>query len=393
MGLIRCSCFFFFIEIYCYLRSPYKDLGVYDSVVQVRTRCSHDKLGAHGLIVASLEKYDTPPGIPPPPSHERTRRWEPGLASRSRSQSPNLRSSHSHSYPPSVRERNTRPELSPVFSGEYNSERRTSSRRPPEVSHVHGSTVSSRFRSRTPVKGKGKRRASTRSLSPPESDICHDSPVSRHERTGSPEVSAALMSSSLLENTPKRHTSTSCTPAGDVQASPPQTPESNSGGTPVVSHGNSIAYATHTTDSLPPPLEDFRSMSHEIIPSSSSKSETPERLTINIDRARTNAMRQPRYRSQRDSIIAHLRGSASMPRRTQSLLTRMTDQTVTKLNVSDNADSGEGAYVDLPSRTPERSSGLSGSDDPSEGRNLKETPMTKAGARLCIIQRPSQRGR
>jgi len=28
---------FISIEIYCYLRSPYKDLGVYDSVVQVRT--------------------------------------------------------------------------------------------------------------------------------------------------------------------------------------------------------------------------------------------------------------------------------------------------------------------------------------------------------------------
>lgn len=46
----------FFSEIYCYLRSPYRDLGVYDSVVQVRTHCSRDKLRAHGLIVASLEK-------------------------------------------------------------------------------------------------------------------------------------------------------------------------------------------------------------------------------------------------------------------------------------------------------------------------------------------------
>ena len=48
--------FFFFPEIYCYLRSPYRDLGVYDSVVQVRTHCSRDILCAHGLIVASLEK-------------------------------------------------------------------------------------------------------------------------------------------------------------------------------------------------------------------------------------------------------------------------------------------------------------------------------------------------
>ena len=385
-GLIRCSCFIY-IEIYSYLRSPYKDLGVYDSVVQVRTRCNHDKLRAHGLIVTSLEKYDTPPGIPPPPSHERTRRWESRLASRSRSQSPNLRLSHSYSYPPSVREWNIRPELSPALSGEYDSRRRNSSHGSTEDSHIHDSSVSCRSRSRTHVRGKGKRRASMRSLSPPKSDIWRGSPVARRER--SPEVPAALVRSSLVENTPEAHTSMSC-----AQASPSRTPESNSGGSPVFSsHG--IAYANHT-DNLPPALEGLRSLSHEIIASSSSKSETPERPTINTDRARANPMRQPRYRSQRDSIIAHLQGSAIMPRRTQSLLTRMTEQTVTKLNVSGNdADDTGGGAVDLPSRTTERSSGLSDSEA-SGGRDPKEAAMTKAGARLCYNLRrsaASQRGR
>ena len=33
-----------FLEIYCYLRSPYRDLNVYDSVVQVRRLGNHDPL-------------------------------------------------------------------------------------------------------------------------------------------------------------------------------------------------------------------------------------------------------------------------------------------------------------------------------------------------------------
>ncbi|KAH9992157.1 hypothetical protein BJV77DRAFT_455127 [Russula vinacea] len=290
-------------EIYCYLRSPYRDLGVYDSVVQ----------------------YDTPTGIPPPPSHERTRRWDPGLASRSRSQSPNLRASHSHSYPRSSREWNMLPEDSPALSREYDSRRPNSLRGQTKVSHVRDG--SGRPRSGTRVKGKGKRRASTRSLSPSESG----SPVA-HERIATPELLAAPMS--FLENTPERNTAASCTPARET--SPPKTPESNSGGTPVVSpHGNpNIAHATHATNNIPLPLEGLRSLNHRIIASSSSNSETPETPTINIDRARANPMRQPRYRSQRDSIIAHLRGSVITPRPTPNLLARMTDQTVAKPNVS-----------------------------------------------------------
>ncbi|KDR66930.1 hypothetical protein GALMADRAFT_232322 [Galerina marginata CBS 339.88] len=42
-------------EVYCYVRSPYRDLFVYDSIVQ----------------------YDTPPGVTPPPDIARSRRWRP----------------------------------------------------------------------------------------------------------------------------------------------------------------------------------------------------------------------------------------------------------------------------------------------------------------------------
>ena len=62
-------------EVYSYLRSPYKDLFVYDTVAQ----------------------YDVPPHLPAPPEHERSRRWEspsrPRSRSSPRSRSPRPRSS------------------------------------------------------------------------------------------------------------------------------------------------------------------------------------------------------------------------------------------------------------------------------------------------------------
>jgi hypothetical protein len=357
------------------------------------------------LIFASLKKYDIPPGIPPPPSHERTRRWETGLRSQSsRSQSPNLRSSHSHSHPPSIREWNIRAERSPALSGEHDSSRPNSSYSHTEFSHVHDSSVSSRSRSHTRVKGKGKRRASARSLSPPESDMSCRSPAAHHERTGSPEA-LVTPNLSLFENTPEGSAAVSCTPTGDGSPLLPRTPENDSGGTPVVSprlpDGNaSIACATHTTNDRLSPLNGPRSLNDEIIASSSSKSETPK-LTINTNRARANPMRQPRYRSQRDTIIAHLRGSVTTTPRhgTQSLLARMTDQTAAELNVSGDDDPdvakrtvgtpGGESHVQFASniRTAERSSGLSDSDDPPGGPkredlDSEERTVTRAGARL-----------
>ncbi|KAN0111876.1 hypothetical protein V8E52_008082 [Russula decolorans] len=304
-----------------------------------------------------------------------------------------------------------RPERSPALSGKLDSRRPNSSHSPTEVSHVHDSSVSCPSRSHTLVKGKGKRRASARSLSPPESDISCRSPAAHQEKIGSPEM-LVTPNLSLFENTPERN---ACTSTGDSrgEASPllPQPPEKGSGGTPVVSprlpDGNtSIACATHTTNDRLSPLNGPRSLNDEIIASSSSKSETPK-LTINTNRARANPMRQPRYRSQRDTIIAHLRGSVTMTHSTQSLLAHMTDQTAAELNVSGDDDpdvarrtvgtpSGDG-HVQFSSsiRTAERSSGLSDSDDPpgvpkSEDPDPEERTVTRAGARL--IQSAQEEG-
>jgi hypothetical protein len=312
-----------------------------------------------------------------------------------------------------------RPERSsPALFGEHDSGRPNSSHSPTEDSHVHDRSVSCRSRSHTRVKGKGKRkrRASARSPSPPESDISCRSPADRHERTGSPEE-LVTPNLSFFENTPERNAAVSCTPTGDTRGealSPP--PDNDSGGTPVVSprfsDGNPssmIALATHahTTDDRLSSLNGPRSLNDEIIASSSSKSETPK-LTINTNRARrANPIRHPRYRSQRDTIIAHLRGSSvTTPGRlssTQSLLARMTEQTVAELtNVQTGNDDDDDNDADVAKRlvgTPcgeghvhfasnirraERSPGLSDSDDPPEGpkREDPEEEKTKAGAHL-----------
>ncbi|KZP24029.1 hypothetical protein FIBSPDRAFT_889247 [Athelia psychrophila] len=63
-------------EVYAHLRSPYRDLGVYDTVVQ----------------------YDTPENVPPPAVLDQTRRWRPAPSpSRSRSRSRSLSLSRSRS--------------------------------------------------------------------------------------------------------------------------------------------------------------------------------------------------------------------------------------------------------------------------------------------------------
>jgi hypothetical protein len=152
---------------------------------------------------------------------------------------------------------------------------------------------------------------------------------------------------SLFENTPERNAAVFCPPTGDARGEAlPRPQDADSRDTPVVSprlpDGGkpSIAFTSHTSDDRLSSLNGPRSLNDEIIASSStSKSETPK-PTINTNRARANpAMRQqPRYRSQRDTIIAHLRGSvttaaAGRSTQTQSLLARMmADQTVAELN-------------------------------------------------------------
>ncbi|KAI0298218.1 hypothetical protein BC826DRAFT_120051 [Russula brevipes] len=257
------------------------------------------------------------------------------------------------------------------------------------------------------VKAKGKQRALARSVSPPsQSDIWRNSPAARHEPTASPEISTAPTGSPLSENSSpaERSTTAASRPAGDVRsegAGPPVSPrsESNSGGSrvpsPPLPDGNSnTAHATRTTDASPFPLEELHSLNDGIVASSRAKSETPEPLTINLNHPRTNLVRQARYRSQRDAIIAHLRASSTtrknrssaQPRHKSSLLARTTDEAVEKLNVPEEVDaditegaSGGAGCARLPSRTAERSSGPSVNDDPSgRRRNENETTVTKA---------------
>jgi len=351
-------------------------------------------------------KYDTPPGIPPPPSHERTRRCKSG-PSQSHSQSPNLRPSHSHEHPPSIRERDIRPEGTPLraLSREKDSRRSIGLHSPTEVSRVHDSVTYSEsdddgrpaaqncFRSPTRVNTKGKQRAPSRLLSPPsDSDILCDPPVTRQERIGSP--------STLVDDVQP----------GEASAPAPQTPEgSNPTRSPVVPHrppdGNtSTTYPTYTTDSPSLPLEGFHSLHNGIITSPNSKSETPEHLSINPNCPHANPVRRPRYRSQRDSIIAYLRPSSttsrhpsSIPqRRPPSLLARISDGSIMKLNTGADADiteeTGGSGHARLLSSTAERSSGPSVNDDRSGER--KKAVMTKAGRPRILYGSPaSQRER
>lgn len=403
------------VEIYCYLRSPYRDLSVYDSVVQVRQPPAVLCTWADCRLDS---KYDAPPGIPPPPSYERTRRWEPPGQSPSRSQSPNLRQSHSRSRPPpSTGEWNTRPEGSPQSSDVSREQDLGSSsispHSPAEISRVGVSCrrygeddrPAARHCSRSPtrVKDKGKQRAPAPLLSPaPEFDILRSSPATRHERTGPPEISTTPTSLSLSQNTPEGSAAVSA----DVDvnprvANPPvfQTSENISAGTPVVSpqplNGNpcTAAQTTHS-DCSPLGLEGPHSLNYGIITSLSSKSETPEPLPINLNYAPTNPVRQPRYRSQRDTIMAHLRtpstmlrpSSSAQPNHASSLLARMTDEAVAKPNVS-GADSdvierssGGGRARLIPPRAAaaaKRSSSPFVNDDPCGGEGT--TAVTEAG--------------
>jgi hypothetical protein len=370
-----------------------------------------------GLIVAWFNsKYDIPPGTPPPPLCERVRRWE-SRPPQSRSQSPNLRRSYSHPGPPSTWDWSTRPERSPQMRAPSHEQDPGRSHSLADDPRIHDGAPRSGpgeddrpatqhcLRPRPPagVKAKGKQRTLARSVSPPsQSDIWRNSPVARREPTGSPEISTAPTGSPLSENSPpERSTTATRRPAGDVRsegAGPPVRPrsESNSGGSrvpsPPLPDGNSsTAHAIRTTDAPPFPLEEVHSMNNGTFASSGSKSETPEPLTTNLNRPRTNLVRQARYRSQRDTIIAHLRASSTtrknrssvLPRHRSSLLARTTDEAVEKLNVPEvDADITEGASggagcARLPSRTAERSSGPSVNDDPSGRRN--ETTVTKAG--------------
>jgi len=298
---------------------------------------------------------------------------------------------------------------------ERNSRGSTSTHSLNEESRVHGSVTYSgsdddgrpaalhRFHSPSRDKTKGNQRAPSRSLSPPpDSDILCGSPVTYRERTGTPGILTTTANSSLFKDTStERTTATADTPSYDVQsgeASAPlsQTPESNNPTRiPVASHRPSdgstrAVHTTHTTDNPCLPLEGLHSLNNGIIASPNYELETGEHLSINHNCVRTKPMRQPRYRSQRDSIIAYLQPSSTTPRHPSStqprpaptLLARISDGPVVKLNPPEGdaditEEAGGGGYARLPSPTPERSSSPSVNDDPSTRR--KEAMVTKAG--------------
>ncbi|KAI0247257.1 hypothetical protein BJV78DRAFT_1397670 [Lactifluus subvellereus] len=374
-------------EIYCYLRSPYRDLNVYDSVVQ----------------------YDTPPGIPPPLRCERTRRWGPG-PSQAQSQSPNLRRSHSNSHAPSKREWNVRRERS---AGPRSLQRGPDTRKsnsphsPAEDLRADRSVSSSAYdeddshetsdhsRPPTNTKAKGKRRAQSYSPSPSrESDTwSRNSPVVHHGRAGS------LAASSTTPTSPSRSRS----PIND-------TSESRSERSPVQPRdkGPSAASATHAIDRAPIPFEGPHSLSSTVA-SSSSTSEAPESLAIDDRPHRATLTRQPRYRNQRDTIVAYLLApSSTTPRpppsiqskRIPSLLARMTtDETVAPSGPEGDANVTEGkggeGDADLAPSRPEQSPDPSANDDPSRGEETAPTKVESSesgkapqrSSRACLLDR------
>ncbi|KAI9440282.1 hypothetical protein F5148DRAFT_1258756 [Russula earlei] len=380
-------------EIYCYLRSPYRDLGVYDSVVQ----------------------YDAPPAIPPPPSYQRTRRWY-SVAPQSRSPSPHLPQSHPRS-PPSIQERHLRPERSPQSRTLSYEQGLISPHSQARDSGVHRDISSGAHHeddrpegqsnstiSETLARSKGKQRAPARPpTSLPQCDTCN-SQRAHHGRISSPEILIPSISLLFRKNHPDRSSAPDSPPADDVHrgdAMVPELPDDSPGHSPVVVSpqfldGDRSGLHTIPTDKPHLPLEDPHSLNDQINASSSSELETPELVAMNLNHAHANPIRQSRYRSQRDSIIAYLRkASETTPRppssvrrrNVPSLLMRMTDGTVAKPNDSE-ADTdkmegtGDGGHVRLPSRIgiAERSSGPSVNDDPS--RRTEEETVTNTGMPL-----------
>ena len=321
-------------------------------------------------------KYDTPPGVQPPPSYERTRRWEPGP---SRSHSPGFRRSRSHSnYPPGregrirrrepsphphalPREDDTRRSISPysiVAAEDSSFQRRV---RASESDNGHG--VRSRSRSPPRVNSKGKGRVT--SPSPP--------PPLRHKRTSSSEnletPTNLLRSPSpdsdipYSEPTPTHTLSHSARPK---EASPPifLRPENNLDNSPVTPpqpHDGS-ADTTH-------PIPESRQPFNLSVTGPSAIPESCDPLTIKDLPARSNPARRHRYRNQRDSIIAYLRSSStSIPRFPHTIqpaplpspLSGMADVMVTKIDgleavasTTEGQGGDEGGYARVaPERVP-----------------------------------------
>lgn len=367
-------------EVYCYLRSPYRDLSVYDSVVQ----------------------YDPPPGVHPPPSYERTRRWVPGPSG---SQSPSLRRSRSHSnYPPGRArryERSPEPRAHPrdddprrstsphsAAAAEDPSAQRGVRSRTSEKGN--GRRARSRSRSPPRVNSKGKRRATSRSPSPPCKNDEAISLPSHNELTRSTKIldtpTNLLRTRSLDSDIPS--TSDTLSHGGrPKEASPPifLSPENNLDNNPVTSpqpHDGSES-TTRSIDGAPLPSES-RQLFNLSVTGPNITPESYDSPTINDHPARTNPARRHRYRNQRDSIIAYLRSSSiSIPRIPTSvqlapLPSPLSDVMVVgidSLEAVASTTEGQGGYARPAFQRPERRPGHAVNDDSSVG---KETGATRA---------------
>ena len=410
----------YFIQRYTVIYAPLIEISVYTT-----RSCRYARLPQRSVHIADHPKYDTPEGIHPPPSYERTRRWEPGP---SRSRSPGPRQSRSHSNYPPGRERIQRCDLSPppgALPRDNDSRRSTSPYRAaaaedPSVRRrvrsrasemVDGRGVRSRSRSPPCIDPKGKGRAtSSRSPSPsPKTDEVI-SLTSHHERGTSSETPASLLRSpSLDRDIPYSEPTTFQTPSRDgrpEEASPPS-PGNNNPVIPPQPH-DGPAGTTHSTESAPLPSESRQPFNLSVTgPSNTPESYDPP--TIKDNPARSNPARRPRYRNQRDSINAYLRSSSTsiprfptaiQPALLRSPISGIAEVMVTKIDgleavssATEGQGGDEGGYARLGPEQPERRPSPSVNDYSSVTKETAATRAQSSGAFPTISQLPHDEGR
>lgn len=239
----------------------------------------------------------------------------------------------------------------------------------------------------TNTKAKGKRRAQSPSPSRESDSWSRNPSVARHGRASPLAANSTAPTSPPLSKSPINDASESRSERSPAQPR---------------NEGPSAANATRTIDRAPIPFEGPHSLSCTVA-NSSFPSEAPESLAINNCPARANLTRQPRYRNQRDTIVAYLLApSSTTPRpppsiqskRIPSLLARMTDETVAGLEGPEahaNVTEGKGGEGDtgLAPRRLEQRPDPSANDDPSRREETAPTKVGSPGAsHNCAAQLP-----
>ncbi|KAI9435112.1 hypothetical protein H4582DRAFT_2080032 [Lactarius indigo] len=357
-------------EIYCYLRSPYRDLSVYDSVVQ----------------------YDTPPGIHPPPVVRADR--APIRIIRRGAKGDTMRKSQATCSPRAM----TMPGDQPV---PYNAAAAEDPSVQRGIRSRYGVVHALRHVS-TPRENDGPH---LRSPSPPYRNDETISPPSHREQTRFSEIldtpTNLSRSRSFDSDIPYSDPTTSDTLSQGARpkgASPPilLSPENNLDDNPVTSpqpHDGSAA-TTHTIDSVPLPSES-RQPSNLSVTEPNITPESYDPPTINDHPVRTNPARRHRYRNQRDSIIAYLRSSStSIPRfptsvQPASLPSPLSDVMVAGIggleavaSTTEGQGGDEGGYARPESQRPERRPGPAVNDDSSVRKKIGATRAQSSGA--CV---------